>query len=114
MTPAAFRKLALAQEGAAEGAHGGHPDFRADGKVFASLGHSDALRAMVKLTPEQQGMVVDAEPAIFVPVNGIWGQRGYTSVHLAAADPRTIRSVLAMARRNVTAGRPRKLRRPAS
>jgi hypothetical protein len=27
MTPAAFRKLALALEGATEGAHGGHPDF---------------------------------------------------------------------------------------
>jgi hypothetical protein len=29
MTPAAFRKLALSLEGAIEGAHGGHPDFRA-------------------------------------------------------------------------------------
>ena len=35
MTPAAFRKLALSLEGAMEGAHGGHPDFRAGGKVFA-------------------------------------------------------------------------------
>jgi hypothetical protein len=37
MTPASFRKLALSLEGALEGAHGGHRDFRAGGKVFASL-----------------------------------------------------------------------------
>ena len=110
MTPAAFRRLALALAGASEGAHGGHPDFRAGGKVFASLGYADKGRAMVKLTPEQQHMVIDAEPAIFAPVNGIWGQRGYTSVDLAAADTKTMRSALAMAWRNVTAARPRKPR----
>ncbi len=108
MTPAAFRRLALALKGASEGAHGGHPDFRAGGKVFASLGYSDKLRAMVRLTPEQQCMVVDAEPAVFVPVNGVWGRRGYTSVHLAAADTQTMRSALAMAWRNVTTAKPEK------
>lgn len=42
MTPADFRKLALSLEGAAEGAHGGHADFRAGSKVFASLGYPGA------------------------------------------------------------------------
>jgi hypothetical protein len=51
MTPAAFRKLALSLEGAMEGAHGGHPDFRAGGKVFASLGYPGAEWGMVKLAP---------------------------------------------------------------
>lgn len=110
MTPAAFRKLALAMAGASEGAHGGHPDFRAGGKVFASLGHADKMLAMVKLTPEQQRMVVDAEPAIFAPVEGFWGQRGYTAVRLAAADATTMRSALAMAWRNVTAAKPKRPR----
>lgn len=110
MTPAAFRRLALALAGASEGAHGGHPDFRAGGKVFASLAYADKTRGMVKLTPEQQRMVVDAEPAIFAPVGGVWGQRGYTSVQLAAADARTMKSALAMAWRNVTAAKPRKPR----
>jgi len=102
MTPAAFRKLALALEGAMEGAHGGHPDFRAGGKVFASLGYPGAEWGMVKLAPEQQQMLVSAEPRMFVPVKGTWGLRGATSVRLAAADARTMRSALTMARQNVT------------
>ena len=51
MTPAAVRKLALALEGATESAHGGHADFRAGGKVFATLGYPGKEWAMVKLTP---------------------------------------------------------------
>ncbi len=101
MTPAAFAKLALAQEGATQGAHGGHPDFRAvNGKIFASLGHAGAPSAMVKLTPEQQDMLVAAEPVIFKAVNGVWEQRGYTHIHLPAADVATMKSALAMAWRN--------------
>jgi hypothetical protein len=114
MTPAAFRKLALSLEGAIEGAHGGHPDFRAGGKVFASLGYPGAEWGMVKLAPEQQQMLVSAEPRMFVPVKGTWGLRGATSVRLAAADARTMRSALTMAWQNVTAAKPGKSRRPAA
>jgi hypothetical protein len=111
MTPEAFARLALALAGASKGAHGGHPDFRAAGKVFASLGHAGAASAMVKLTPEQQAMLVASEPAIFKAVNGTWGLRGYTTVHLPAADPTTMKSALAMAWKNVTASSPRAARR---
>ena len=102
MTPAAFRKLALSLEGASEGAHGGHADFRAGGKVFATLGYPGKEWGMVKLTPEQQQMLLDAEPAIFVAVKGAWGLRGATNVHLPAVDARTLRSALTMALQNVT------------
>jgi hypothetical protein len=105
MTPAGFRKIALSLEGAIEGAHGGHADFRAGGKVFATLGYPGKEWGMVKLTPDQQQMVVDAEPDIFVPVKGTWGLRGATSVRLSTADARTLRSALAMALRNVTAAK---------
>lgn len=111
MTPAAFAKLALAQEGASQGAHGGHADFRVGGKVFASLGHAGASSAMVKLTPEQQEMLVAAEPAMFTPVNGAWGLRGYTTARLAAADATTMKSALAMAWRNVTSAPSRRAAR---
>jgi len=107
MTPAAFARLALSLDGAVEGAHGGHADFRAGGKVFASLGHPDKDWGMVKLAPEQQQMLVAAEPGIFVPVKGTWGQRGATSVRLAAADARTMRSALTMAWQNVAAAKAR-------
>ena len=111
MTPAAFRKLALSLEGAMEGAHGGHPDFRAGGKVFASLGYPGKEWGMVKLDAEQQQMLVSAEPGMFVPVKGTWGLRGATSVRLAAADAQTMLSALTMAWRNVTAPKARKPKR---
>ena len=110
MTPAAFARLALSLDGAVEGAHGGHADFRAGGKVFASLGFKGADTATVKLTPEQQEMLVAAEPAIFTPVTGTWGHRGYTMIHLPGADATTMKSVLAMAWKNVTAASPRAAR----
>ena len=102
MTPAAFRKLALALDGASEGAHVGHPDFRSGGKVFATMGYPDKDWAMVKLTPDQQEMLCAAEPAMFRPVKGGWGLRGATNLRLAAADAQPARSALAMALKNVT------------
>jgi len=102
MTPTAFRKLALALDGASEGAHGGHPDFRAGGKVFATMGYPDKDWAMVKLTPDQQEMLCAAEPAMFRPVKGGWGLRGATNLSVAEADAQTARSALAMALKNVT------------
>ena len=57
---------------------------------------------MVKLTPDQQHVLCDAEPAIFQPVKGGWGLRGATNLNIAAADQRTARSALAMAFKNVT------------
>ena len=114
MTPAAFRKIALSLAGASESAHGGHPDFRAGGRVFATLGYPRPDWAMVKLAPEQQQLLVDAEPQMFVPVKGTWGLRGATNVRLAAADQRTVRSALTMAWRNVTEAKPKKPRQPAA
>jgi hypothetical protein len=114
MTPAAFRRLALSFDGAAEGAHGGHPDFRAGGKVFAMLGYPGRDWAMVKLVPEQQQVLMSAEPEVFVPIKGTWGLRGATSVRLAAADARTMRSALTMAWQNVTAPKPKRARRTAA
>jgi hypothetical protein len=72
------------------------------------MGHPDAAHAMVKLTPDQQKMLVDAEPAMFVPVTGGWGLRGATNLRLKAADPTTARSALAMAWQNAGAPKRRK------
>jgi hypothetical protein len=95
-----FRLLALELPEATEGAHGGHPDFRVGNKVFASLGIPDDACGMVKLTPEQQEMLVEVEPRIFSPSAGAWGRRGYTRVRLQAADRTTLSSALTMAWRN--------------
>ena len=97
MTPAQFRRIALSFLGAVEGTHGGHPDFRVAGKVFASLGHAGAASAMVKLTPDQQAMLMTAAPSVFKPSTGAWGLRGYTNAHLPKADLATMRQALTLA-----------------
>jgi hypothetical protein len=96
-----FRKAALALPDAIEGAHQGHADFRVGKRIFATLGHPDDSWGMVKLTVEQQTMLVQAEPEIFRPVPGGWGKGGSTNVRLSKADAKTLRSALSMAWRNV-------------
>jgi hypothetical protein len=96
-----FRRVALDLPEAVEGSHGGHPDFRVGKRVFASLFYPDKNWGMVKLTPEQQAMVVDAEPKIFRPVSGGWGKGGATNVRLAGADSATLKSALTMAWQNL-------------
>ena len=92
-----FRQIALKLTGAIEGAHGGHPDFRVNGRIFATMGYPDEHWGMVVLTRDQQTILVEAEPDVFRPVAGAWGKRGSTSVNLAAADPTTLKSALTMA-----------------
>ncbi len=101
MSSKRFRQIALALPGAIEGSHHGHADFRAGKRVFATLGYPDKNWGMVKLTPEQQSILVDAEPDIFRPVPGGWGKQGNTNVRLAKADQTTLRSALMLAWRNV-------------
>lgn len=95
-----FRRLALSLPEATEGAHMGHPDFRVANKVFASLGVPDASWGMVRLTPEQQGVLLEAEPHVFSPAAGAWGRRGYTRVRIAEIDRKTLLSALTLAWRN--------------
>ena len=61
MTGDAFRELALALDGAIEASHMGHPDFRANGRIFATL-RADERTGMVKLTPEQQAEFLREHP----------------------------------------------------
>jgi hypothetical protein len=101
MSASTFRRIALALPEAVEGAHQGHADFRVGKRIFATLGYPDEAWGMVKLTPEQQSMLAEAEPDIFRPVPGGWGKSGSTNVRLSKADAITLRSALSMAWRNV-------------
>ena len=60
-----FRSIALSLPEVAQGAHHGTADFRIGNRIFATLGYPDKNWGMVKLTPEQQAVVVEAEPEIF-------------------------------------------------
>jgi hypothetical protein len=96
-----FRLIALSLPGVIEGSHQGHADFRVGKRIFATLGYPDKDWGMVKLIPEQQSVLVDAEPDIFRPVPGGWGRQGSTNVRLAAADQVTLQSALNLAWGNV-------------
>jgi hypothetical protein len=99
MTPAAFQKLALSLPEVVASSHFDVPDFRVGGKIFATAGRIDG-KAVLKLTPDQQQMLNEAEPSMFAPVPGGWGRKGWTNLILAKTDPKTAKSALWMAWRN--------------
>jgi hypothetical protein len=99
MTADQFRRLALSLPETAESAHMNHPDFRVKGKIFATLGPGEKW-GMVKLTPEQQQQFMNAEPDVFEPCSGAWGERGCTNVKLRAAKKATVLPALVAAWRN--------------
>lgn len=95
MTNATFRKITLSMAEAVESAHMGHPDFRVKGKIFATLFTRDGEDfGMVKLTPVQQRVFVDAKPAAYEPIKGGWGAKGCTQVRLAKADQKSVRDAV--------------------
>jgi hypothetical protein len=85
MTAKDFRQIALSLPETEERSHMNHPDFRVGGKIFATLGYPDKSHGMVKLLPEEQHYFSRDYPDVFIPVKGVWGRRGATTVHLKAA-----------------------------
>ena len=51
-------------QGAVDGAHMHHPDFRANGRIFATL-HGDDASGTVMLTPEEQQEFLTLKPKMF-------------------------------------------------
>lgn len=102
MTGAQFRKAALALEGAEEKSHMDHPDFRMNGKVFATLSNGET-RGMVKIPPEIQASL---EGDVFTPAAGAWGRAGCTYVDLKTAPLALVKSLLEEAAKFVSAKKP--------
>lgn len=96
-----FRRIACGLPGAEESAHMGHPDFRAGGRIFATLSGQECGRGVLKLTVEQQEFFVAEMPDVFEPVQGGWGRMGMTYIALARADEAMMRGGLMTAHRNV-------------
>jgi hypothetical protein len=72
MTPADFRRLALAMPEATEAYRRGRSQFRVERKAFASLeGPADSV-ATIYLTSDQQELFVHSAPTTFAPVLGGW------------------------------------------
>lgn len=106
MTSEDFRRIALGLEGAVESAHMGHPDFRVNGRIFATLGYPDKEWAMVKLPPDQQAEFV--ELGGFSPVKGAWGKQGSTSVQLKKVKENALTAALTLAWQSVSLKKTRK------
>jgi hypothetical protein len=96
MTGDDFSRIALAMPEAEAGSHMGQADFRVGGKIFATI-TPEKDYGMVKLTPEQQEMLCEAEPEIFQSVPGGWGKGGSTRVFYRHADEPTLTSAMTMA-----------------
>ena len=96
-----FRAVALKVPGAVEAAHMNHPDFRVNGKIFASVSYPDEGWGMVKLTPAQQRAFMKEAPETFSLCAGAWGKNGATSVHLASAKKRSLSKALRAASQNI-------------
>lgn len=98
MTAAQFRKIALSLPEALEQEHMNHPDFRVNGKIFATLFTRDEVAwGMAKLKPDQQSRFLREHPEIFEPSAGAWGRQGCTQFRLAnvsRSDLPTIRGAL--------------------
>jgi hypothetical protein len=112
VSPDDFRRLALALPDTVEGAHHDHPDFRAHGRVFASL-HPDGEQAMVKVPLPVQARLVQGGGGVWVPANGAWGRAGCTMARLAKVGAGVVREALleawqlaAAAPRSVKAAKP--------
>ena len=104
MTANQFRRIALGMDGAVEGSHMSHPDFRAaNGKIFATL-TEDEKRAMASLTPEQQADFMKRAPETFVPAAGAWGRGGSTMIVLAHAHEDIVGEAVTLAWQRVSSG----------
>jgi hypothetical protein len=104
MTPKAFRRIALGMEGAVEGSHMSHPDFRAaNGKIFATLTEGES-RGAVMLTPDGQAEFMKRAPDAFVPAAGAWGRQGSTMIVLAKADEEIVGEAVTLAWKRISAG----------
>jgi hypothetical protein len=108
MTSSDFRRIALGLEGAIEASHMGHPDFRINGRIFATLRHhSDwGMVGMVVLRPEQQQTFVKDNPEAFVMEKGAWGRAGCTTVLLGSVEEDTLGEALTLAWQHIASKGP--------
>jgi hypothetical protein len=92
-----FRRIALSLEGAEESSHMGAADFRAGGRIFATLASESQGYGNLMLTAEQQQAFIADRPDLFLPIKGGWGRMGMTHIILAQADEDSLRGALTTA-----------------
>ncbi len=89
----------------------GHPDFRVNGRIFATLGSPDTGHGMVSLDPEDQRFLIGGQPEVFRPAAGAWGRSGSTLVTLRPARVGVVREAMRLAWEHIRAKPPVRSRR---
>jgi hypothetical protein len=113
MTPDDFREMALAMNGAVERSHMNHPDFRANDRIFASIMPGEK-KGTLKLTTDEQRVLLRQHKTTFTPAAGAWGRQGWTHVEFAGADEAAVRGAVMLAWQNVTEKKAKKPKTPPS
>ena len=98
ITVATARKMILSMPEAEESRHMGHPDFRVNNKIFATLWPTQD-RAILKLSPDDQVMLLKKSPNAFS--TNAWSKHGWTNVHLEHVDAKVFRQLVEDSWRNV-------------
>ena len=100
MTPKKFRQLALSLPETSESECVSDPNFRVQGKVFASLFPKEGW-GVIKLAPELQAELLKQEPDVFAACKGAWGRNGATIVFLEHAEEGSVfRALISAWRKN--------------
>lgn len=106
ITDAQMRELALALPDTQEKSHFGHPDFRVNNRIFATLWLGQQ-RAVLRLAPEDQAAAILSNAEIFKIPSGS-GRGGWTSVDLVKVDEEEFRKLVHKAWVALPRPRPRK------
>lgn len=64
----------------------GAPDFRINGRIFATLAYGEKGLGTLMLSPEQQAVFIAEAPEHFSAAPGGWGRAGATLVCLDAPE----------------------------
>lgn len=110
VTRARFQTLALAFDDASTAPHMDRLAFRTPHRIYATLA-ADGASANLKLSLEQQELLVAARPEAFAPVPGGWGAQGWTTVTLANVDEGALKDALEGAHAMAAVKKPRSPRK---
>ncbi len=106
LTDAQMRAIALELPDVQEKSHFGHPDFRFNNKIFATLWPGQN-RGVLKLSREEQAALALANADVFsIPPGGERG--GWTSINLAKVSEDEFRQLIRKAWASLPRPRPRK------
>lgn len=87
-----MRQIALELPDVEEKSHFGHPDFRVNNKIFATL-WAGQNRSVLRLPHDQQAALLQENPGVFSRPPG--GDRGgWTNIDLAKVDEEQFRELM--------------------